>query len=57
MTRATLCQFPFPLHISYYKGGILQATPHAVKGCCTPLDSNNDKLISRESFAVFLEPE
>jgi isopenicillin N synthase-like dioxygenase len=34
-----------------HTGGILQATPHAVRGCRT-----EDK-ISRESFAVFMEPE
>lgn len=34
-----------------HTGGILQATPHAVRGC---IDSDK---ISRESFAVFMEPE
>jgi isopenicillin N synthase-like dioxygenase len=33
-----------------HSAGILQATPHAVRGC------RNGK-ISRESFAVFMEPE
>lgn len=36
-----------------HTGGILQATPHAVKGC----ESEKAKDISRESFAVFMEPE
>ena len=35
-----------------HTGGILQATPHAVRGCRA-----GDKKISRESFAVFMEPE
>lgn len=34
-----------------HTGGILQATPHAVRGCV-----DSDK-VSRESFAVFMEPE
>jgi isopenicillin N synthase-like dioxygenase len=34
-----------------HTGGILQATPHAVRGC------RGDTKISRESFAVFMEPE
>lgn len=33
-----------------HSGGVLQATPHAVRGC------RSDR-ISRESFAVFMEPE
>ena len=33
-----------------HTGGVLKATPHAVRGC-----SNNN--ISRETFAVFMEPE
>ncbi len=38
-----------------HTGGVLQATPHAVRGC----NPNNSacKGISRESFAVFMEPE
>jgi len=32
-----------------HSGGILQATPHAVRGSKVPL-------ISRETFAVFMEP-
>lgn len=33
-----------------HTGGLLQATPHAVRGC-------SDPSITRESFAVFMEPE
>jgi len=43
-----------------HTGGILQATPHAVKGCQFPLNADtktNKSGISRESFAVFMEPE
>lgn len=38
-----------------HSGGILQATPHAVRGC----DPHNEACqgISREAFAVFMEPE
>lgn len=36
-----------------HTGGILQATPHAVKGCDPSLAHG----ISRESFAVFMQPE
>lgn len=36
-----------------HTGGILQATPHAVRGCSMSLGEK----ISRESFAVFMEPE
>lgn len=36
-----------------HTGGILKATPHAVRGCS---NSNNNN-ISRETFAVFMEPE
>jgi len=35
-----------------HTGGILKATPHAVRGC-----SNSNNNISRETFAVFMEPE
>mmetsp|Transcript_21617 Transcript_21617/g.30286 ORF Transcript_21617/g.30286 Transcript_21617/m.30286 type:complete len:138 (-) Transcript_21617:196-609(-) len=34
-----------------HTGGILQATPHAVRGC------TSEVLCTRESFAVFMEPE
>ena len=34
-----------------HSGGILQATPHAVRG------SNSVRSLTRESFAVFMEPE
>ena len=37
-----------------HTGGILQATPHAVRGC-SPGASNTN--VSRETFAVFMEPE
>lgn len=43
-----------------HTGGILQATPHAVKGCRIqpdPKKMTNKSIISRESFAVFMEPE
>lgn len=33
-----------------HTGGLLQATPHAVRGSCVPG-------VSRETFAVFMEPE
>jgi len=33
-----------------HSGGVLQATPHAVR-------ATNDKDVTRESFAVFMEPE
>jgi len=38
-----------------HTGGILQATPHAVRGC----DPKDEKCqgVSRESFAIFMEPE
>lgn len=36
-----------------HSGGILQATPHAVRGCSKHVCSG----VSRESFAVFMEPE
>ena len=38
-----------------HTGGLLQATPHAVRGC----NQNDDKCrgVSREAFAVFMEPE
>lgn len=34
-----------------HTGGLLQATPHAVRGC------SNGGDISRETFAIFMEPE
>merc|ERR1712165_172015 len=36
-----------------HTGGILQATPHAVRGC----SGSDSQSISRQSFAVFMEPE
>lgn len=36
-----------------HSGGILQATPHAVRGC----KKDGCQGVSRESFAVFMEPE
>jgi len=36
-----------------HSGGILQATPHCVRGSPSP----KDNLVSRETFAVFMEPE
>jgi isopenicillin N synthase-like dioxygenase len=36
-------------------GGLLQATPHAV--IVATDDNNRSKYITRESFAVFMEPE
>jgi len=36
-----------------HSGGILQATPHCVRGSPSPKDNP----ISRETFAVFMEPE
>jgi len=33
-----------------HSGGLLQATPHAVRGCAVPH-------VSRATFAVFMEPE
>ena len=38
-----------------HTGGLLQATPHAVRGC----DQRNINChgVTRESFAVFMEPE
>ena len=49
-----MTEIPFlfsPLITSHDKsGGILQATPHAVNGC-------NQGGVSRESFAVFMQPE
>jgi len=38
-----------------HTGGILQATPHAVRGCDPALEGC--KGVSREAFAVFMEPE
>eukprot|EP01083_Nonionella_stella_P205110 747235_1 len=38
-----------------HTGGILQATPHAVRGCNPNM--TGCKGLSRESFAVFMEPE
>jgi len=38
-----------------HTGGILQATPHAVRGC-DPKDETCQG-VSRESFAIFMEPE
>ena len=38
-----------------HTGGILQATPHAVKGF--DRQKSECKGVSRESFAVFMEPE
>ncbi len=38
-----------------HTGGVLQATPHAVRGCCPK--NAACKGISRESFAVFMQPE
>ena len=43
-------------------GGLLQATPHAVVRTATTTTTNNNtppnnNIISRESFAVFMEPE
>ena len=40
-----------------HTGGILQATPHCVKGITTKSTTYNNVDISRESFAVFMEPE
>jgi hypothetical protein len=37
-------------------GGLLQATPHAVRPAAGTNNSNS-KMLSRESFAVFMEPE
>ena len=34
-----------------HTGGLLQATPHAVRGC------KGEEKISRETFAIFMEPE
>lgn len=34
-----------------HSGGVLSATPHAVRGC------KENSMVSRESFAVFMEPE
>eukprot|EP00550_Attheya_septentrionalis_P010755 CAMPEP_0198305060 /NCGR_PEP_ID=MMETSP1449-20131203/57715_1 /TAXON_ID=420275 /ORGANISM="Attheya septentrionalis, Strain CCMP2084" /LENGTH=416 /DNA_ID=CAMNT_0044007591 /DNA_START=130 /DNA_END=1380 /DNA_ORIENTATION=- len=36
-----------------HSGGLLKATPHAVRGA----HANNNAPITRESFAVFMEPE
>ena len=38
-----------------HTGGILQATPHAVRGCSGI--GGKSSVVSRESFAVFMEPE
>jgi hypothetical protein len=38
-----------------HSGGILQATPHAVRGCDPR--KKDCQGISREAFAVFMEPE
>uniref|UniRef100_A0A6U3SML8 Non-haem dioxygenase N-terminal domain-containing protein n=3 Tax=Ditylum brightwellii TaxID=49249 RepID=A0A6U3SML8_9STRA len=38
-----------------HSGGILQATPHAVRGCRSHGGVEGD--VTRESFAVFMEPE
>jgi len=38
---------------SIHSGGILQATPHCVRGCPSP----KDKPVSRETLALFMEPE
>ena len=38
-----------------HTGGLLQATPHAVRGC-NPKNTNCLG-VSREAFAVFMEPE
>jgi isopenicillin N synthase-like dioxygenase len=38
---------------SIHSGGILQATPHCVRGCPSPKGNP----ISRETMAVFMEPE
>ena len=40
-----------------HTGGILQATPHCVKGITKNFKTNHNLDISRESFAVFMEPE
>mmetsp|Transcript_18638 Transcript_18638/g.33574 ORF Transcript_18638/g.33574 Transcript_18638/m.33574 type:complete len:92 (+) Transcript_18638:363-638(+) len=34
-----------------HSGGLLEATPHAVRGC------KGGSNVSRETFAVFMEPE
>lgn len=38
-----------------HTGGILQATPHAVRGCSSTVEAA--KGVSRETLAVFMEPE
>eukprot|EP01111_Echinosteliopsis_oligospora_P015999 TRINITY_DN6510_c0_g1_i1.p1 TRINITY_DN6510_c0_g1~~TRINITY_DN6510_c0_g1_i1.p1 ORF type:complete len:378 (-),score=86.83 TRINITY_DN6510_c0_g1_i1:16-1149(-) len=38
---------------SIHSGGLLQATPHCVRGCPSPADNQ----ITRETLAVFMEPE
>jgi isopenicillin N synthase-like dioxygenase len=54
----TACAFQIGEASQIQSGGLLQATPHAVRptgrrnsGSCTSM------MISRESFAVFMEPE
>lgn len=38
-----------------HTGGILQATPHAVRGCSSTVEAARG--VSRETLAVFMEPE
>ena len=38
-----------------HSGGILQATPHAVRGCSSTVEAARG--VSRETLAVFMEPE
>jgi hypothetical protein len=48
----TACGFQIGETSQIQSGGLLQATPHAVRP-----GSNNNCMISRESFAVLMEPE
>jgi hypothetical protein len=49
----TACGFQIGETSQIQSGGLLQATPHAVR----PGSSSSSSMISRESFAVFMEPE
>lgn len=45
----------FPETSQIHTGGILQATPHAVRGCDPNIEGCSG--LSRETCAVFMEPE
>lgn len=58
ISMLTLCAHFFMINVEtsqIHTGGLLQATPHAVRGCDPTKDGC--KGVSREAFAVFMEPE